>query len=539
MRMRDWSLPAVLAGLALTLVPAPSPGQVATPPGLLTLDFLSQTNGLPQGSLIQASDGNFYGTSTSQQGAVFRVASAGTLTTLYSFSSAANGVGPESNLIQAKDGNLYGTTTAGGAYYNGTVFRLSLAGSFAVIASFPANPCQIYNSALIQASDGNFYGTTTGGPSCAGNVYRLTPSGSLATLHNFSGPDGALPEGALIQLTGGTFYGTTVQGGASNAGTVFSVTSSGAFKTLFSFNGTNGAWPAAALVLGSDANLYGTTSAGGANNAGTVFKITPAGALTTLYSFTGNSDGFAPNGLILASDGNFYGTTGGGGPNGCPMLPPGACGGNAGSIGTIFEVTPAGSLTTLYSFAIADGQNPAAALLQGSNGDFYGTTAVGGLNNFGTVFEFGPGADLAPYSLTGSSNSSGVVSLSWSWPPVSAPAPPPVASSYNVYAANSFGWQANGGFNPQPIATTSGTTASVANLAPGTTYYFAVAAVTAAGTSGLSNVITVKTPGSPPPPPYWHWGSGGVGPWLLAGLLLALLWRLQRTLRPRRARAAA
>jgi hypothetical protein len=84
----------------------------------------------------------------------------------------------------------------------------------------------------------------------------------------------------------------------------------------------------------------------------------------------------------------------------------------------------------------------------------------------------------------------------------------------------------------------SSTTASVSNLAPGTTYYFAVAAVGAAGTSGLSNVITVKTPGSPPPPPYWHWGGGAVGPWLLAALLLALLWRLEGTLRPRRVRAA-
>lgn len=537
MRMRDWSLSAVLAALALTLAPTVSPGQVATPPGLLTLDFLSQTNGLPQGSLIQASDGNFYGTSTSQQGALFRVTPAGTLTTLYTFSNAGNGVGPESNLIQATDGNLYGTTTAGGASYNGTVFRLSLAGTFSVIASFPPNPCQIYNSALIQGSDGNFYGTTTGGPSCAGTVYRMTPAGAFTTLYNFSGPDGALPEAALIQLAGGTFYGTTVQGGTSNAGTVFSVTSSGAFKTLLSFNGTNGAWPAAALVLGSDGNLYGTTSAGGSNNAGTVFKITPAGALTTLYSFTGSSDGFDPNGLILASDGNFYGTTGGGGPNGCPMLPPGACGGSAGSIGTIFEIAPAGSFSTLYSFAIADGQNPAAALVQGSNGDFYGTTAVGGLNNFGTVFEFGPGTDLAPYGLTGSSNSSGVVSLSWNWPPVSAPAPPP-ASSYNVYAASSFNWQANGGFNPRPIATVSSTTASVSNLAPGTTYYFTVASVTAAGTSGLSNVITVKTPGNPPPPPYWHWGGGALGPWLLAAMLLLVLWRLERTLRPRPARAA-
>jgi uncharacterized repeat protein (TIGR03803 family) len=523
MRARDWTLVALAAGAVLWLAPTSAPAQPATPQ-LLTLDFLNKTNGLPQASLIQASDGNLYGTSTAQNGAILRLTPAGTLTTLYTFSNAASGAGPESNLVQGSDGNLYGTTTAGGAYYNGTAFKISLAGTFTLLASFPANPCQIFNSALIQGSDGNFYGTTTGGANCAGTLYRMTPAGQLSTLYTFSGPDGALPGGALLQVNG-TFYGTTVQGGANNAGVVFSITPSGTFKTLLSFNGTNGAWPAAALVLGTDGNLYGTTSAGGAANAGTVFKITTAGSLTTLYSFSGNSDGFAPNGLLQGSDGNFYGTTSGGGANGCPMLPPGACGANVSSVGTIFDISASGSFATLYSFAIADGQNPSAALVQASNGDFYGTTAVGGLNNFGTVFEFGLGIGFPPVNLKGSVSSSGVVTLSWDSPnallqPPGSPAP----TGYNVYAANSWNWQNNGGFNPQPLATVTSTSTTLSNLAPGTTYYFAVAWSDASGTSGLSNVVTLTTPGSPAPP-YWHWGGGALGPWLLAALLLALLWR--------------
>jgi uncharacterized repeat protein (TIGR03803 family) len=351
----------------------------------------------------------------------------------------------------------------------------------------------------------------------------MTPGGTLTTLYNFSGPDGALPEAALLQVAGGAFYGTTVQGGAYNAGTVFSITASGALKTLGSFNGTNGAWPAAALVLGTDGNLYGTTSAGGAYNAGTVFRLTPAGVLTTLYSFTGGNDGSGPNGVIQGTDGNFYGTTGGGGPNGCPTASP--CGG---SVGTIFEMTPSGTLTTLYAFAVADGQNPAAALAQGSNGDFYGTTVAGGLNGFGTVFSYGFGNIPLYFSLTASSGSSGVV-LDWG---NTCPLCLTPGATYNVYAASAFGWQLNGGFNPQPVATVTGTTTTLTDLSPGTTYYFAVAQVAAAGASGLSNVATATTPGTPPSPPYFHGGGGALGPGLLVVLLLALLWRARSTARP-------
>jgi uncharacterized repeat protein (TIGR03803 family) len=478
MRVREGYWSALLAGAALFLAPWAQSQPAA--PQLLTLDFLSRTNGMPQGSLIQASDGN-----------------------------------------------LYGTTTAGGAYYNGTVFKVSLSGTFTLLASFGANPCQIFNSALIQGSDGNFYGTTTGGANCDGMIYRMTPAGAMTTLYTFSGPDGALPGAALVQAANGTFYGTTFQGGANNAGVVFSLTASGAFTTLVNFNGTNGASPSAALVIGTDGNLYGTTSAGGPANAGTIFKMTPAGTLTTLYSFAGTSDGFAPNGLIQASNGSFYGTTSGGGPNGCPMLPPGACGGNVSSVGTIFSIGSTGSLATLYSFAIADGQNPAAALVQASNGLFYGTTAAGGVNNYGTVFAYGLGIPFPPSGLTATSGSSGVVTLSWE---------STGSSAYNVYGASSGSWQNNGGFNPQPAATTSGTSATISNLAPGSTYYFAVAASGASGTSGLSDVVTIKTAGNPNPP-YWNSGGGVLGPWLLAALLCALSLRMISGFRTRRARA--
>jgi uncharacterized repeat protein (TIGR03803 family) len=163
------------------------------------------------------------------------------------------------------------------------------------------------------------------------------------------------------------------------------------FKTILNFNGTNGSAPPAALIQGPDGNLYGVTSFGGKNNAGTVFEVTTEGKLTTLYSFCSKAncaDGAYPEAsLVLATNGNFYGTTKFGGFD-CTLsaVSPGC--------GTIFEITPEGKLTTLYTFCekngnCVDGANPEAPLIQGTNGDFYGTTFYGGnSNDAGTLFEF-------------------------------------------------------------------------------------------------------------------------------------------------------
>jgi len=211
---------------------------------------------------------------------------------------------------------------------------------------------------------------------------------SIACVPNFTllysfagGSDGVNPLAVLIQGSDGNFYGTTISGGANNQGTVFKITPSGTETVLYSFAGgvSDGAQPYAGLIQGSDGNFYGTTNFGGTNNFGTVFKITPSGTETVLYSFAGGgSDGAHPYaGLIQGSDGNFYGTTANGG---------------LGSQGTVFKITPSGTETVLHFFAggNSDGATPTAGLVQGSDGNFYGTTVSGGPQNYGTVFKITP-----------------------------------------------------------------------------------------------------------------------------------------------------
>ncbi|MGA3008478.1 MAG: choice-of-anchor tandem repeat GloVer-containing protein, partial [Opitutaceae bacterium] len=307
--------------------------------------------------------------------------------------TATGGYAPYAGLVQGSDGNFYGTTQQGGSSDDGAVFVMTPAGVVTTLVSFTgANGAQPM-AALVQGSDGNFYGTTEGGQINDGTVFKMTPAGALTTLVKFIGANGANPYPALFQGTDGNFYGTTLYGGSKGDGTVFKVTPAGALTVLVSFNGTNGACPYAELVQGSDGNFYGTTSSGGASGNGTVFKLTPAGALTTLVSFAGTPenwpDGASPSGgLVLGSDGNFYGTTQAGG---------------SGNSGTVFRMTPSGALTVVASFDEDgdDGSIVLAGLVQGRDGNFYGTALSGGSATDGTVFKVTPAGVITSDSFNG------------------------------------------------------------------------------------------------------------------------------------------
>lgn len=214
-------------------------------------------------------------------------------------------------------------------------------------------------------------------------------------------PDGQMPD-ALLQATDANFYGTAAANISNNrvsqGGTIFKITPTGQSTLLFSItpdgngNYPNGDVPGH-LVEGSDGFLYGVNAFGGpfAQGFGTLFKISKTGTgFQVLHFFctVGNgtcADGAYPDGLILGSDGNLYGTTQGGGTFQGSACATSGC-------GTVFRITPSGTLTTLHVFSgTSDGSVP-LSVTQATDGNFYGTTFFGGTpNNNGVVFRVTPG----------------------------------------------------------------------------------------------------------------------------------------------------
>lgn len=230
---------------------------------------------------------------------------------------------------------------------------------------------------------------------------------SYTLLHTFSAESdqGVNTEGDgaehLTQGTDGNFYGADYYGGAYTNGTIIKVTPAGVVTTLYTFSAftsstdfddginADGGSPGGGLLLGSDGNFYGTTGYGGATGSGTIFKVTPAGVLTVLHTFDArvgtdgnNVEGYASSSLIKGGDGNFYGANYFGGASGN---------------GTVYRVTPTGTVTVLHTFSASttndeqnevntDGVYPQGLVLS-SDGNFYGTTFEGGANGTGTVFK--------------------------------------------------------------------------------------------------------------------------------------------------------
>jgi uncharacterized repeat protein (TIGR03803 family) len=366
---------------AMCLVAPCVPGDVIV---TTLVDFNGANGATPWGPLVQANDGNFYGTTksggASGSGTIFRMTASGALTSLFSF-NGTNGAYPYAGLVQGIDGYLYGTTKYGGTNHDaynqtcGTAFRITTQGVFEILAEFNAangdGP-----QGLTQGADGSFYGITgLGGKYNQGTIFRMSTQGAISPLLSFDGTNGSLPQSTLVQGRDGILYGTTIYGGANalaaNAGTVFGITTNGNFTFLVSFAGTNGSVPTGGLVQGTDGILYGTTQGGGPDYSGlalsgwgTVFAITTNGILTTLYSFTGGNDGRGPEAnLIQAKDGYLYGTT----------------------LGGIFQMTTSGFLIPL-----APAASPFPGLIQGKDGYLYGMTSQGGARGAGTIFRISP-----------------------------------------------------------------------------------------------------------------------------------------------------
>jgi len=204
---------------------------------------------------------------------------------------------------------------------------------------------------------------------------------SVLDTFGFSGPEYTRAPGIIAQGRDGNLYTTSNMGGSTFIGDIYKIAPTGAITEIYSFDGSLGCYPFSGLTLGLDGNFYGTQTQCSGPGHGSVFKVTPGGSVTTLYFFM-NSDGAGPYAPpIQGADGNFYGTTNSGG------LP--LCGFGAGC-GTIYKLTPSGQLTSVHQFDVTHGYLPIAPLVQGTDGNFYGTAEFGGTNNAGVIFKITP-----------------------------------------------------------------------------------------------------------------------------------------------------
>jgi len=374
----------------------------------------------PHSELIQASDGNFYGTTEyggsglcptfpaggiTGCGIVFRInAKTGVQTVLFNFpydtatSSAPDGAYPTAGLIQGVDGFLYGVASGGGlanggygcngAFGCGTLFRISLTGAFTLLHQFCGDAsCRPLTEGgqplnhLVQAADGNLYGVTAeGGQFGDGTLFRATISGAVTTLHDFvfGAGDGDDPIAALlVGHDGSTLYGTTASGGAFNAGLVFSYGGASGYKIIHSFDGSVSATPLGALIYGADGLLYGTTASG--SMGGTLYSLDATnGTYAVDVVFPSGEPATA---LVLGSDGMMYGTLESG---------------DVSSDGSTYSYNPVTKvMKAQVGFSTTTGAAPLGALIEGKDGFLYGTNSLyGGSDSHGsdagTLYRIGP-----------------------------------------------------------------------------------------------------------------------------------------------------
>jgi uncharacterized repeat protein (TIGR03803 family) len=412
MSFRRLSSLALFAFAAAAFVPAIAQAQSATYSVVSNFTDGSE-GGYPVVTLMQGSTGNFYGVTsiggTNGAGVIFQMTQGGALSGFYN--PPSGGALPEANLIEAGDGNFYGVASSGGDGY-GSVFKLTPAGALSTVHTFANTTDGSYPSGpLVQGSDGNLYGVTSQGgnlndcedttfPNGCGTVFKVTlPSGTFSTLYTFTGSvsDGGYPGGGLIQGADGNFYGT-------NGVSVYQVTTAGKVTIIATSNETtDGVNLLGPLAQSPNGSFYGSTENNG-TGCGTLFKASASGGFTLLHSFNNAADGCIPlSGVYQGTDGNFYGTTSEAGNDGCA---------EGFGCGTIYQVTPSGTFTVLYTFGTqSDGILGGPGLTAGNDGRLYGTAGNGGNSancndGCGTVFALSVSPKLtSPVVLSPASSS--------------------------------------------------------------------------------------------------------------------------------------
>lgn len=360
----------------------------------------------PHGGLVAGADGNFYGTTTYggdyNNGTIFRLTPAGNFTLLASF-DGTNGAYPVGSLVSHPNGALYGVTIGDGNNNSGTVFQVTTNGMLTCLAALNrATNGGNATAGLTLGADGNLYGTTMlGGPGSGGTVFKITPDGTLSVLAvlGSAAPDRcANPQGALVLGPDDCLYGTTVFGGSNIIGTAFKISTNGDLTPLASFTYAAGN-SAFGLTLGADGNFYSACHNGGDYNQGSLVRFDTNGTLTLLASFDRTNTGAQPWGQLLAgADGRLYGTTTRGGSNNC---------------GTMFALTTNGDLSVVAELDSITGSSPLqSTLLQTAAGTIYGMATRGGADAGGTIFQLTPDHTLTPvFSFDGMQGAEPVAEL--------------------------------------------------------------------------------------------------------------------------------
>lgn len=361
------------------------------------------------------------------------------LSLLHSFTGSPDGANPFATIVSDSSGNLFSTVSAGGANGDGAIYE---------IPSGTTAPLLFYsftggtnggapNAGVVFDTDGDMFGTTsTGGADNDGTVWEVVAGDTVAqTLYSFTGgTDGATPAGNIVMDTKGDLIGTTVAGGSFNDGTVWAIpvgTTSALGLHQFS-GGADGAISYSGVTLDANGDIFGVAFAGGAHRDGTVFEISTTGAYSVLHAFAGKTDGSKPAGqLVFDNNGNLWGTTSAGGAN---------------NDGTIFEISSAGTFSTVLAFSgAANGAEPIAGLVKDASGNLFGSTFIGGQRNDGTLFEIPAGTTQVDtlFSFSGGNGARPYSSLY-------------VDDAGNLWGTTAVGGADNGGeiFALQPTATT-------------------------------------------------------------------------------------
>jgi uncharacterized repeat protein (TIGR03803 family) len=336
------------------------------------------------GTLVRGADGQLYGATaaggTSGWGTLFKMTTAGAHTVLTNFTGAAGtapGATPRGGLVAGSDGNFYAATSAGGPGQAGVICRVSGAGVYAGVANLSNSRGWTPSGAPVADGDSFLFPMHSGGDSGGGTLVRLTTAGAVSPVAALGGAAGGNPAGALVK-SGADFFGVASRGGAADRGAVFKF-NAGGLSLLSATTTSGGSLPEGALIAGNDGALYGTAREGGTTARGTLYKVTAAGTRTRLVNFTGTAGaakGNRPRGaLALAPNTSYYGLTETGG---------------AADAGTLFRMSPSGTLTTLAEFTAAGPRLPLGGLTLAPDGNLYGTLSRGGAADGGALLRVVP-----------------------------------------------------------------------------------------------------------------------------------------------------